>query len=622
MQHINPDSQIERRFSGSGSEKDVEWLYGTSAAARAEIDKEETWCHCPCSSSTFYVPKCLILLHCYTGILMSLAIEFWLILLHQVRALSRHFRQWGGPFEPMELPGFLNLENQSQQSCASMRHNGTVKIQRSIHLHDNLRQIALTLDSSPIVVYTKSLLHDPDFTVDDIIARQWFRLSGSSVWLPEQRVFLLVTRVIFLGPLERITYPTGSFLRGQVYDKNWKELNEYTLVFKNKRVKFPLIFDVPTEYKTGHGLGPEDPRIILESVHGAEPVIVFNMIHPRTDWQRAIYVFRPFSGSTTLLKIRNQKQQGVEKNWSPFFMDEWGPIVSPKRPSKILHFVYSFQPLQILRCHLENGECQLVFKQSTPSNLVTQANEHGARLNGGTNFVRVPVPSRYRIRPDVQVWVAFARTHVHAEGHALYRPEFVVMIATGWEFHLAYASEALDFNTMLLDLSSTADPISVGRIRVPNSIADWDHEQDVMTVTWSVDDSTVQVARIRGLLSFVHELPGFRGLFADKDALDDEESVLASGMESWLGDTVRGCSVESAFNSALAAIKLHDELSKQLGVIPQNKDDRRQQQEQEEREEVEIMMDQDKVGKLMDKIPKEGGAADAGCSDGLRTRTR
>lgn len=81
-----------------------------------------------------------------------------------------------------------------------------------------------------------------------------------------------------------------------------------------------------------------------------------------------------------------------------------------------------------------------------------------------------------------------------------------------------------------------------------------------MTMTFSVDDKTVQIARIRGLLPFVRGLPQFKGLWKKNGPLKGELLDLMNVLSSWLGDDVRACLVESAVNATLATSEMHAQL--------------------------------------------------------------
>ncbi|KIW24000.1 uncharacterized protein PV07_09741 [Cladophialophora immunda] len=483
------------------------------------------------------------------------------------RSRSDYYLQWG-PFEPLPIPGFVNTGLPGKRSCDTLKYNSTVGVQKSFFLDDDIKQIALSLDSHPMVDYPDEMMNDPKIEANEIIDKTWSRLSGSSVWLPEKKVFLSVTRVIF-SPSKTRSVPKMSFLRGQLFNQDWEHLDGHTITWAGQQFTFPLVFDVPTQWEEDGSLyGPEDPRIILEdNVEGAEPVIVFNMIAKRTEWKRAMYIFRPFSNYSTVLTIKDTDREHTEKNWAPFFIPNEqqqkaasknpSKAVAPVRqPSEYIHFVYSFKPLRILKCHLRCGDCEFEYEQEVPDNFMTKHNEEGGSLRGGTNFVPVPLPSSMNIDPRVRVYAAFPRTNIEKQcDGSFYRPEFVVLINIGTQFHLAFASESLDFGTSILDLGPEDDRCDKGRILIPNSVAQWDtsHGHDVMSVTFSVNDETVQVARVQGLLGFVRNLPQFKTLLKKDGLLKGADSDLMGILSSWVGDDVRGCLVEAALNYAAAA---------------------------------------------------------------------
>ncbi|KAK5048560.1 hypothetical protein LTR84_005651 [Exophiala bonariae] len=507
----------------------------------------------------------------------------------------------------MQIPGFLNTGLPGKRSCDALRYNSSVGVQKSFYLTDDIRQIAMTLDSHPIVDYPDDVMNDPNMKVTDIVEQSWARLSGSSVWLPEQGVYLSVTRIIFC-PTRTRSVPKMSFLRGQVFNQDWEPLNNHNLTWDGKVFNFPLVFDIPAQWEQdGNLYGPEDPRIILEDgVEGAEPVVIFNMIGKRSDWKRAMYILRPFSNHTTILTIKDTERQWTEKNWAPFFVPYHQPakhaskgekallsnkdVATPRVDNEYIHFIYSFKPLQILKCHLRCGDCEFVYEQVVPENFHSKHREDGGSLRGGTNFVPVPIPKQMRVDPRVQVYAAFPRTNIeqHCSG-SFYRPEFVVMVMIGDQFHLAFASESLDFGNAIIELAPEDDRCDKGRILIPNSIAQWDtsNGQDVMSVTFSVNDETVQVARVEGILEFVHRMPQFQNLLSLDGPLKGADTDLMNMLSSWVGDDLRGCLVEAALNYTEAAQELTHPHDDDLDLDPSKELLRKIHQEQDELEELE-----------------------------------
>ena len=503
----------------------------------------------------------------------------------------------------MQIPGFLNTGLPGKRSCDTLKYNSSVGVQKSFHLNDDIRQIAMTLDNHPIVDYPDEIMNDPNLKVSDIVEQTWARLSGSSVWLPEQGVYLSVTRVLFC-PSRTLSWPKMSFLRGQIFNRDWEHLDNHNITWGDKVYQFPLVFHIPADWdKDGSLYGPEDPRIILEDdVEGAEPVIIFNMIGAASDWKRAMYILRPFSNITTLLTIKNHERQWTEKNWAPFFVPYEEPIKpiskskklastlmpTVRRENEYIHFTYSFKPLRILKCHLRCGDCEIVYEQVVPEGFHSQHREDGGSLRGGTNFVPVPVPASMRVDPRVRAYAAFPRTNIeqHCWG-SFYRPEFVVMVMIGDQFHLAFASESLDFGNAIIELGPEDDRCDKARILIPNSIAGWDtsNGQDVMSVTFSVNDATVQVARIEGLLKFVLNMPQFNSLLSKDGPLKGADADLMNMLTSWVGDDIRGCLVEAALNYTEAAQAITHPHDNDHKMDPTNELLYKFHQEQEEEEE-------------------------------------
>ncbi|KIW66252.1 hypothetical protein PV04_08451 [Phialophora macrospora] len=478
------------------------------------------------------------------------------------RSRSEHYQQWGA-FEPMLIPGFVNTGLPGKRSCDTLKYNSTVGVQQSFHLNDDIHQIAVALDHHPIVDYPDEMMNDPDLDMRDIVERTWTRLAGSSVWLPEQKVYLSITRVVF-SPSRTRTMPKMSFLRGQIFNENWEHLTNHTITWSGKRFKFPMVIDIPAQWEDdGAMFGPEDPRVILEEgVEDAEPVIIFNMVGRKSDWKRAMHLFRPFSKASTILTIKDTERAYEEKNWAPFFIPEHeqqtllGKIPLPvpgvvRKPNEYIHFVYSFRPLRILKCHMRCGDCEFVYEQDVPDKVYNKHHDEAGTVRGGTNFVPVPIPSSMDIDSRVRVYAAFPQTNIakFCDGN-FYRPEFAVMINIGNQFQLAFASESLDFGDSILELGPDDDRCERTRILTPNTVVRWDTGggQDVMTVTFSVNDETTQVSRVRGLLSFVHNLPQFKTLLKRDGLLKGADADLVSILASWVGDDVRGCLIESAAN--------------------------------------------------------------------------
>jgi beta-1,2-mannosyltransferase len=502
-------------------------------------------------------------------------------------------------FQPLDISGYVNIGKPIKVSCDSLIWNGSIEVQNSIYLHDELTKFAASQHFHPLVVYPYEV-EPTSANFSKVVTSTWARLSGSSVWLEEYQVYLSITRFMFskYGIVE--SGPDISFLKGQIYDRDWNHQEGYNIIWKSKIITFPTVFDVGADWdeeKEGEKIwyGPEDPRILIEEgVEGAEPVIVFNMKSKIIKWKRGMWIFRPFSGYVTPLTIRGQDHNAIEKNWAPFFHNtaSTSEQISKKLPSQHIHFVYAPNDLRILYCSLISGDCDMAFTQEfLHKGLRTDHTGRQDALKGGTNFVPIKLKN---MPPSSQInaWVSFPRTHIDAceGGYPVYRPALMMMINIGSQYFLKFASGPLDFGGAIIGPPDKENGCGRGRILIANSIARWEHEsqRDVMTITFSVDDRTVQVARVTGIQNFLESLPWMANM-VDTDLSVGSENFLTNTELSAVGNDVEWCAVESATNHTRViafrqrvAMKLLDGVS-----VEQAEEEARREEEDEAREQKE-----------------------------------
>ncbi|EDO15365.1 hypothetical protein Kpol_457p16, partial [Vanderwaltozyma polyspora DSM 70294] len=298
---------------------------------------------------------------------------------------------------------------------------------------------------------------------EDIINKKWFRFGASAVWLEKHQCFVVYSRVIY-SQLDRRNHPKTSFLRGQTFDKNWREIkgkripyddvtiptdminqienlrnefgetdcesikkkngkNAYDKCITNQAndrlkinkeietvlskyyVTYPIVFDLPFD-TNGDFKGPEDPRVIKRSNSGfEEPIVLFNK-HDDYEGKRRMYAFFPHRKNDPLVKFKSDTfgLRHNEKNWTPFFHKEY---YRSKISRGYIHFIYQFMPFEVLKCNLNDGLCEKVFQASTLD--LSSKNKHDG-MRGGTQFVQLPAEI-----PEVkgkQIWVGFPKLHI------------------------------------------------------------------------------------------------------------------------------------------------------------------------------------------------------------------
>ncbi|KAI5951253.1 BMT4 [Candida jiufengensis] len=444
-------------------------------------------------------------------------------------------------FQNVNIPGFsfLNYQDnvvsnsneddsklEEKFSCSSIQNSNQVSIEASelvdLNKEGDLRFIRNQLkDLSPNNKAYQLCFQDGEHqSEDDILKKKWFKFCGSAVWMSKYQVYFMVSRVIY-SRNARKNLPTISILYGQIFDKNWKELKHYK--FPNSELIFPTI--LPHEIDLGKRtkkevLGSEDPRIILnEYIKDGElfqePVIVFSSRRTEINWARAMHTYQPLTNSKkiTRMAIKDKKRSFIEKNWAPFFDRN-----KDDDNGKYINFIYNFNPLRIIKCDLQNGECNKV--SGPPFNSIS-ANDNAGKLRGGTNIIEIPIeflPTN-NLTNDRKYWIGIGRSHINSCGclQELYRPHIFLMsrLKTKTEsFQLDYVSSLIDFNINPESWYERKIPKSTCQdgksVLIPNSISYWEFNNkeniDYMGITFSEADRTNKLLHVRGLLKHIHNL--------------------------------------------------------------------------------------------------------------------
>ncbi|CCG24480.1 Bmt6 beta-mannosyltransferase [Candida orthopsilosis Co 90-125] len=406
----------------------------------------------------------------------------------------------------------------------------------------------------------------PTMLEKNTIGKHFYKFAGTSVWLKEYGVHLMVSRVLFSRRGLKWN-PQISLLYAQVYDVNWQELINVELVVPvmdtdgvtriNQNLKFPRFLPIPYyfdyHYTKRRWYGPEDTRIMLieNEMQKEEPVIIFNAhqrnIHNYTvvdedksmqinfEFHRAMFIGWPFRyqlGKVNTdgisdsrfdnvkftrvkeLRIAKKNRKGVEKNWTPFIIPK---DRDPKFPGdKYIYLIYQWDNLEVLKCELQffqnsedESKCQFVYKAK-------KSKKQGkvGPIRGGTEMI--PYGSIDPTYKDKNVWIGFLRAHIkHCGcGRSMYRPNFYIFTKseTSDEFQVQYLSSSISFSIPVSGWRkhevqcAARDP----NVLIPNGISSWEYDpvtkQDVLGLTLSVADENNSILYIYGLKGMVKDL--------------------------------------------------------------------------------------------------------------------
>ncbi|QLQ77773.1 hypothetical protein HG537_0A00200 [Torulaspora globosa] len=509
------------------------------------------------------------------------------------------------------LKGTLSAkEYQDLITCPDLAYRS--KIQHSVEkklLKDDLAELRNELMTNPSFLSKEVTGEDEqEMSLPDIIQKKWFQFGSSAVWLESEQCYVVYSRVIYSSIHVR-NRPHVSLVRAQAFDKDWNELKDKWIPYvdvplgkdmdtvqkeidealgitdcsalksnhaaydactventknsleaKKRResilsryyMKYPTILNIP--FKTdGDWKGPEDPKVVLRKTdHSEEPVVLYN-IHDDDLDRRIMVAYMPHRKIEPMVKlsVNGREQRGMEKNWTPFFHQETGESVMSRG---FIHFIYSFSPLEILKCSLNDGICNLVFDAETLK--VSDANRFGG-IRGGTQYI--PLPAVLPRVSEDQIWIGFPKQHIEecGCGDIYYRPMLGVLI----ERHGVYSQElmvpALDFNMDVLSWDLQTSECKDTNILSPNSIGYWEvvsqdaqtkKYEDYLTLTVSEADSNTKVITLKGVLNFI------LGIYQEKDIKDKFE--IDDQSDGIIGHTLH-CLVSSAYDQCKAYGETH-----------------------------------------------------------------
>ncbi|CCD25026.1 uncharacterized protein NDAI_0E02100 [Naumovozyma dairenensis CBS 421] len=460
-------------------------------------------------------------------------------------------------------------EHKSYQdlSCNDLGYHANIGYSTDlIPIEDNLLKLRRQLLKNENKDYANFFRHEEsekNWSEEEIIEKHWSRFGPAPVWLESEQCFVSYSRVMYRHTDQK-NQPLVSLIRAQAFDKEWNEIvgkripysdviipsdvtkelemlgdqfqehacdklkdsSEYEQcitkhnksLLENKRRKekilnryfqsYPSLIEVPFNIKAEGCKGPEDPHVVLKKTSkGEEPVIIFNMLDD-TDKKRKMYAIMPHRKVDPIVtfRINGQEPKKVEKNWTPFFNDDSeGSGLS----RGTIHFIYSFKPLEILKCSLTDGLCDIVFDKKF---LDIGREDDFQDIHGGTQFIPLP-----NILPEVQdqkMWLGLPKIHLKdtACSYHYYRPMVMLMIEDKGIYHIEMTVPILDFGLDVTSWDMKGTYCFFNQILSPHSIAYWEvisqdpqtkEYEDYMAITMSEADALSKVMVIKGMLNYI-----------------------------------------------------------------------------------------------------------------------
>ncbi|RLV96606.1 Beta-mannosyltransferase 6 [Spathaspora sp. JA1] len=457
-----------------------------------------------------------------------------------------------GPYSEQKFKIFNSLQD-SDSECSSTKHKFDVK-KFHVFREDYDQMADVLIDQLANDEAFKELAYFfegkiPKMIQDDNVNQYFYKFAGTSVWLKDYGVHLMVSRVSY-SKFGKRWDAHMSLLYAQVYDERWVLLHDIELKLPNSdtALRFPRFMPIPFYHKSnGVWFGPEDARLLLvknENGH-EEPVVVFNAQHeqeivleegkdPQCHNYRAMFVGWLFQfqkgkqiaecnsdskyNDIAYTKIRELSIEGqgkpkdMEKNWSPFIDP------AERHPyDKHIYFVYEWHNLKVLKCELAHlvsdkiSNCQAVFE--------SPATDEIGPIRGATELLPLSTIGK----DNKNTWIGFVKTHLKdcGCGKEMYRPHFFIFSRQGdSKFKVTHMSTSLGFNVPIRSEMEHIGLCAMDDLNIvmPNGISNWEYHKetgtDYMSITLSTGDSNNLIVHLKDVGKVVDEV--FSGEWDDK----------------------------------------------------------------------------------------------------------
>jgi hypothetical protein len=152
-------------------------------------------------------------------------------------------------------------------------------------------------------------------------------------------------------------------------------------------------------------IGGEDPRLVIIN---NKVYVIFTCVFNHDNIHRGIAITEFDNYNPTLLKLKNNKSNIMEKNWAPFVKENE------------LYFIYNFDPLVILKYDFnDEGLCDIIFTQN---NIELPINVSEKFLRGGSNLIHY----------KNEYFIGACHSRIHYNG-IYYNTHFILLDTIKWK---------------------------------------------------------------------------------------------------------------------------------------------------------------------------------------------
>jgi len=197
------------------------------------------------------------------------------------------------------------------------------------------------------------------------------------------------------------------------------------------------------------------------------------------------------------------------------------------------YFTYSLDPLRVMKCDKESGDCQFIYEQpGTKDSPFVYTSDH---LRGGTPWALYKYPYYISIAHNVLV------SKNPRINYSMYNANIVVLCVDPWS--VVYVSRNLEFDPDWLRSKAIIRNHTISEpFFYPTGLIMWD--EDTLDVSGHLNDASGHILRMRGFKQLMQEVMSQAHSPSSAPVRTVQQYVVEATKRAWPGTTFFGDIIE------------------------------------------------------------------------------
>ena len=206
----------------------------------------------------------------------------------------------------------------------------------------------------------------------------------------------------------------------------------------------------------------------------------------------------------------------------------WIPLEMKGR----LYFVYSLDPLRVMKCDKESGDCEFIYEQ--PGSAKNPFDYEVDHLRGGTPWTLYKYPYYISFAHNV---LKVTKPDKPKHLWLLYNANFVVLSVDPWA--IVYVSRNLEFDNVWMQSEPILRNTTItSSFFYPTGLIMWD--EDTVDVSGHLNDASGHILRMRGFKKLMMEVMSKTHSPSSSSVRTVQQYLLSTTKEAGLYHTIKG----------------------------------------------------------------------------------